>query len=110
MTDPATAPGALPPDWTQMLDDIQARLEEAIRAAETPTEPEATSSTVPALPEAAAVADKRVALQSRADRAAALVQEAAWALQSGEALLREHLAATESVRGRLAAWAARAIG
>jgi hypothetical protein len=107
-------PSPLPSDWGTILDQIHERLREATAAAQE------RADALPAEPPADISPDRRKDLDELAPRlqrlaagaeaAGDLAAEADQALVAGEEALRRQLDAAESVRRRLATWAARAIG
>jgi hypothetical protein len=102
---------ALPEDWGTILDTVGARLQEAIAAADARTPSEPTSmQTATRRTELEDLAARRHRLDKFAARAQTLATEVDTVLAAGEAATRQRLAEVESLRERLAAWAARAIG
>ena len=112
MADPIASASALPEQWQTMLDNIHARLAEALTAAD--ARPVAPATRV----EASASSGRREALNTfaaqglaeRAAQAQAAADAADQVLAAGEEFLRWRLAEAEALRQRVAAWAARAIG
>lgn len=101
----------LPEGWETILDTIRAQLETAVAAAN------ARAAGLPATAEQPVAALRRgelaagvQALAARAAQIQARTAEADQVLAAGEEFLRWRLAEAESLRERLAAWAARAIG
>jgi hypothetical protein len=107
MPDQAPSPSALPEGWQAMLDNIDARLQEAIAAVD------ARAALLPAVAEtAAAVRREEVTalsarirlLAQRATDSQAQAAEVDAVLSAGEEFLRWRLAEAESLRQRVAAW------
>jgi hypothetical protein len=110
----AKHPPALPSEWAHILDDVSARLETAVRAADERTAslpaPDVTSAEAVRQGELTALTERLHGLRERGEQARALVDEVDGALQEGEALLRGFLGRAESARQLLAEWTGRAIG
>jgi hypothetical protein len=107
MPEYAPPPPALPDGWQAMLDNIDARLHEAIAAVD------ARAALLPAVAETAS-ASRHQELTALSERIASLAERAAQTqtqaaevdavLTAGEEFLRWRLAETESLRQRVAAW------
>jgi hypothetical protein len=108
MSDQRGPISALPEGWGKMLDTIDARLQEAITAAD---------ARMPTAESAAAPTERRTALErlgtrrqeldERRARAQAVASEVDALLAAGEEAMRQRLAEVESLRQRLASWTAR---
>jgi hypothetical protein len=113
MSNPAS-PISLPETWAKILERIDARLEEAIAAADeraaTLPSPGEESPTADRRAELAELAARLGAVSERATRAQALAADVDLALAVSEDGLHFRLAETEALSKRLAAWAVRAIG
>jgi hypothetical protein len=103
MPDVAATP-TLPDGWEAILDNITARLQEAVAALD------ARMALVPAAPDVTASATRRTELAALAVGAEQLAAEAARAedtdaaLAASEEFLRWRLAEAESLRERVAGW------
>lgn len=107
-------PTRLPAGWERILEEVQARLDAALRqiAERTAALPvEAAESLGPRREqELIALAECGAGLQDRVGRAEALVREADLTLEVAEHPLRHHADAGAAARARLAQWLGRAIG
>lgn len=104
MPEDAAKPPTLPDGWEAILDNIAARLQEAITAVD------ARMTLLPAAgdePASAAREGELAALAARAEKLAApaaQAEETDAALAASEDFLRRQLAEAESLRQRVAAW------
>src|SRR5205085_12378315 len=110
---PPRLPSSLPQDWAVNLDTIAARLQEGIAAAQSRAE----SATAFVETQAGARRDElnqsaaRVhAFDDRANQALAIADEADRSIVAAQGAVQRYRADAQSLRLRLAAWAARAIG
>jgi hypothetical protein len=103
----------LPPEWGAMLDAVQARLDQALAAADARAAalPDASSGLAgdERAQELAEFSERLHGMAQRLEHAGAVVDAADAALRDGEELLRGHLGAAESLRRRLDEWVGRAI-
>jgi len=102
----------LPPDWDQILDDIQDRLAQTLRTVEADLEAAAATDDAGAerAQEWVAACERLDRMLARAGQVEGLVRQADLALEAAEVALQAHAAASDGVRRRLAAWAGGAIG
>jgi hypothetical protein len=108
MLDHAATQPALPDGWEAILDNIAARLQEAVAAADARAALLPSANDEPASVarrgELAALADRAQGLGQRVAQAVALATEADAGLAAGEEFLRWRLTEAESLRERVAAW------
>jgi hypothetical protein len=103
-------PPMLPADWLTILDTIHSRLDESLATADRAIAGFSTRSGE------SAAAGHRAQMQDLATRTApatnaqAIADDTDLAIAVSEDVLRERLGRAESLRQRLAAWTARAIG
>lgn len=104
----------LPAGWDHLLDEVQSRLDAALRQIATQTARLPAEAAEPPgaarEQELAALAERGAGLHDRVGRAEALVREADLTLEVAEHPLRQHVAGTGASRTRLAEWLGRAIG
>jgi hypothetical protein len=114
MSDATIVQPPLPRDWLAMLDAIDARLLEAVGAADLRAGRMPVSASAPASAglkrEWADLAERLRSLQEGAARAQALADDEDLALGVDADALQRRLQGAESLRQRLAEWTARAIG
>jgi predicted nucleic acid-binding Zn-ribbon protein len=107
------APSTLPPGWANVLDEMHQRLDHAIAAAN-----ERLSHAPEALTDVAVARSEEIAkwcerlhrLSAHLEATEQIVQSADDVLQKEETALRQQLAKSTTVRQKLAATTARAIG
>ncbi len=100
----------LPAGWERILDEIHARMGEALQAAEVPAEP-AVAVPVPGRgQELEALCARLDQLHASAQQAEALVRQADLALEAAQLALEAQVTAGAGLRQRLAEWGGRAIG
>lgn len=114
MAETTSGAALTPADWVPILDEVSRKLADALAAADAQAErlaaPPSEAAHEARQNELAQLAEGMHGLAERARQAEGLVAAVDQALQDGEGLLRQHLAATEAARQKLADWVVRAIG
>ena len=110
----SSAPSPLPVGWSKILDEVQMRLDHAITAADARIEPmphrDTAALTQEKHQEIAKWSDRLQRLSAFLESAEQVVHSVDEILQKEETLLRNHLAASNTLRQKLTAEAGRAIG